>query len=560
MDGVGRGAGLCVVHGEAGEEEPEGDGRRRARGRQEEGEEEEQQGWRHSAPKSTCKGKVGSPNISFVEYTPWRRIKMYVCVPSIFCREKDLQQQMKKIINQGEKIRRHLVNLKAEVGATGQRGDEDGNPQNLVDPVDEPILQGKVSSTYAVDPVLAANSEEGTDSGNVTEGSETGEVDKEGVLEEEKAGGDTKEANETALKSEAKTVVSSTEEGTDVDENDVRDLIEMLEKLHRINKVLESKEEQILTMKFECEALTEGTETLEAPNPTFNREVGEYRRVNAALLRNIADNSTMLRGLKEESEERKKEVARLEFDVNLIERESKRLESDLVKVKSIGCRANIGQISPREMQSKSGIMLRDGPARGRNVVEGSPTKIYGTRSEVQAGMYNNSNNNTSDSLSGHQAAKTVAQPSKRLPQMDQQQARPSHNPANTDPHSPKTAPDMALPLLQGPAISPSSPIHSTCDPLVDPTPNPSADDRASPPGSSRGSDKSVRFNDRENVLRFCSTASSASLSPPPLLLPVLSPRSILKCVKGGYGSDSGSDTGVSSLSSMQGDYELSTLV
>ena len=484
---------------------------------------------------------------------------MYVCVPSIFCREKDLQQQMKKIINQGEKIRRHLVNLKAEVGATGQRGDEDGNPQNLVDPVDEPILQGKVSSTYAVDPVLAANSAEGRDSGNVTEGSETGEVDKEGVLEEEKAGGDTKEANETALKSEAKTVVSSTEEGTDVDENDVRDLIEMLEKLHRINKVLESKEEQILTMKFECEALTEGTETLEAPNPTFNREVGEYRRVNAALLRNIADNSTMLRGLKEESEERKKEVARLEFDVNLIERESKRLESDLVKVKSIGCRANIGQVSLGEMQSKSGIMLRDGPARGRNVVEGSPTKIYGTRSEVQAGMYNNSNNNTSDSLSGHQAAKTVAQPSKRLPQMDQQ-ARPSHNPANADPQSPKTAPDMALPLLQGPAISPSSPIHSTCDPLVDPTPNPSADDRASPPGSSRGSDKSVRFNDRENVLRFCSTASSASLSPPPLLLPVLSPRSILKCVKGGYGSDSGSDTGVSSLSSMQGDYELSTLV
>ena len=112
---------------------------------------------------------------------------------------------MKKIINQGEKIRRHLVTLKAEVGAAGQRGDEDGHPQTSVDPVEEvePILHGKVSSTYAVDPVLAANSEEGTDSGNVTEGSETGEVDKEGVLEEEKAGGDTEEANETALKSEA---------------------------------------------------------------------------------------------------------------------------------------------------------------------------------------------------------------------------------------------------------------------------------------------------------------------------------------------------------------------
>ena len=69
MDGVGRGAGLCVVHSEAGEAEPKGVGRRRARGRQEESEEEEQQGWRHSAPKSTCKGKVGSLNISIVEYT-----------------------------------------------------------------------------------------------------------------------------------------------------------------------------------------------------------------------------------------------------------------------------------------------------------------------------------------------------------------------------------------------------------------------------------------------------------------------------------------------------------
>ena len=85
MDGVGRGAGLCVVHGEAGEAEPEGGGRRRARGWQEESEEEEQQGWRHFAPKSTCKGKVGSPNICFVEYPLRRGVKLrciFVCLQS----------------------------------------------------------------------------------------------------------------------------------------------------------------------------------------------------------------------------------------------------------------------------------------------------------------------------------------------------------------------------------------------------------------------------------------------------------------------------------------------
>ena len=255
-------------------------------------------------------------------------------------REKQLQQQMRKIINQGEKIRKHLVTLKAEVGDVEELEEV---PQVQLQEslhLQQEQLQSKISSSCAAHPVLIANSEEGTDSGNVTEGSDTGEVerDKERLGGEvEGAAGETKEAAETTLKSEARTVVSSTEEGADVDDNDVRDLIEMLEKLHRINKVLESKEEQILTMKFECDVLTESNAGSESPNPTFNQEVGEYRQINATLLRNIADNSTMLRGLKEESEERKREVARLEFDVNLIERESKRLESDLRKVKSIGC-------------------------------------------------------------------------------------------------------------------------------------------------------------------------------------------------------------------------------
>ena len=445
---------------------------------------------------------------------------------------------MRKIINQGEKIRKHLVTLKAEVGQAEVVEVPHGELQQ------EAVLQNQASPSSAAHPILTASSEEGTDSGNVTEGSDPGE-------RLEGAGGDTKEATETTLKSEARTVVS-TEEGADVDDNDVRDLIEMLEKLHRINKVLESKEEQILTMKFECEILTESSRGEDSPNQTFNEEVGEYRRVNAALLRNIADNSTMLRGMKEESEERKREVARLEFDVNLIERESKRLESDLLKVKNIGC-GDLNQISSERIQSgreQAGVL------KSRNTFQASPNKIYGTRGEVQAELLsNNSRGDVSDRvLSGFRGTPAVAHTSsKPFIQMDQTVLPANRNLANTDP-APKTAPDLPVPPLQ--RLPPTSPT----DPLVDPPPNPSTDDRASPPGSSRGSDKSVRFNEQENVLRFCSTASSASLSPPPLLLPVLSPRSILKCVKGGYGSDSGSDTGVSSLSSMQGDFELSTLV
>ena len=229
--------------------------------------------------------------------------------------------------------------------------------------------------------------------------------------------------------------------------------------------------------------------------------------------------------------------------MNLIERESKRLESDLLKVKNIGC-GDLNQIQSGREQA--------GVLKSRNTFQASPNKIYGTRGEVE--LLSNNSSVSDRVLSGFRGTPAVAHTSsKPFIQMDQTVLLANRNLANTDP-APKTAPDLPVPPLQ--RLPPTSPT----DPLVDPPPNPSTDDRASPPGSSRGSDKSVRFNEQENVLRFCSTASSASLSPPPLLLPALSPRSILKCVKGGYGSDSGSDTGVSSLSSMQGDYELSTLV
>merc|ERR1719237_1484943 len=225
-----------------------------------------------------------------------------------------------------------------------------------------------------------------------------------------------------------------------------------------------------------------------------------------------------------ESEERKREVARLEFDVNLIERESKRLESDLRKVKSIGC-GDLDQFSNVERNQNSRSIQREVVPKFRNNSQAnSQNKIYGTMSEVQVlEMYNSRREVVSDSLPAYREAPTVAQPSnKPLIQMDQTLLRPSQNLANTD--CPKTGgPDMAVPPLQGLPTNSSDPLVDSLPPVAPPTPNPPADDRASPPGSSRGSDKSVRFNEQENVLRFCSTASSSSLSPPPLLLPVLSP-------------------------------------
>merc|ERR1719237_1046288 len=189
-----------------------------------------------------------------------------------------------------------------------------------------------------------------------------------------------------------------------------------------------------------------------------------------------------------ESEERKREVARLEFDVNLIERESKRLESDLRKVKSIGC-GDLDQSSNVERIQNGRSSQREGVPKFRNTFQASSqNKIYGTRSEVQVlEMYNSRNEVVSDNLqSANREAPTVAQPSnKPLIQMDQTLLRPSHNLANTD--CPKTGgPDLAVPPLQGlPTSSSTDPLVDSLPPVAPSTPNPSTDDRASPPGSSR---------------------------------------------------------------------------
>lgn len=428
-------------------------------------------------------------------------------------REKELHLQMKKIISQGERIRRTLATLKAEEGGQGEK--ETATPSSLLPPAlslsPAPCPLLPLATPCPLPPASGQCSEvTGTDSGNVTEGSETSSAEpglEEEEVEEEGAEEEVTKTLQDCQKEEEK------QEDEEEESSDIHGLIEMLEKLHRINKVLESKEEQILTMKFECDVLTGAPlEAAEAPNPTFDREVVDYREVNAAQLRKIADNSTVLRGLKEESEERRREMARLEFDVNLIERESKRLQTDLRKVESIGC---------------------DGLAVGDSSAGTEQQQIYNI-SQGDQQLYGRSN--------GRQSIYGTRVPGPELTASSNQNEEDVYNNRET-----VLAGQSVYSRLLPPPPSP-------------PSASPPSEDRSSPPGSSRGSDKSVRFNDQEDVLRFCSSASSASLSPPPLLLPILSPRSILKCVKGGYGSDSGSDTGVSSLSSMQGDYELSTLV
>jgi hypothetical protein len=71
------------------------------------------------------------------------------------------------------------------------------------------------------------------------------------------------------------------------------------------------------------------------PPPCFNLEVARFREVNARLTAEISRNSGVLQRLEAEGRDKRRLVTQLEFDVNIVEREHKRLEADLHTVQSL---------------------------------------------------------------------------------------------------------------------------------------------------------------------------------------------------------------------------------
>ena len=228
--------------------------------------------------------------------------------------------------------------------------------------------------------------------------------------------------------------------------------MDIFEDLHRLNSLLESKEEEILALDFEFKISNHSqvdsnvnSVLNESPATScFNTEVKKYRELNVQLLKEISENSSVINKIQEKTDDRKKLVTQLEFDVNVIERESKRLQLDLLTIERIGNGFSETKSEPKEVNFR-----------------------------VQ----------------------------------------------------------VAPPLSS-----------SSCDSY-----------------QNSSSEKSVKFSDQDDV---CSINSITFINPLPNAK-LSHRRSILKIENDSkieYGSDSSSDTGVSSLSSSEGDYSLSTLV
>ena len=102
----------------------------------------------------------------------------------------------------------------------------------------------------------------------------------------------------------------------------------LLENIHRINCLLESKEEQVLSLTSTLEVLRDSgqAEATDQVINCFDSEVAKYRDTNARLLQEIQENSGHIADMVRNTDIRKKMISQLEFDVNIIERESKRLQ------------------------------------------------------------------------------------------------------------------------------------------------------------------------------------------------------------------------------------------
>ena len=102
----------------------------------------------------------------------------------------------------------------------------------------------------------------------------------------------------------------------------------LLENIHRLNCLLESKEEEVLTLGSTVSLVREAPGVVDSVGVRhcFDDEISRYRDLNARLLSEIEDNSGQLADMVRSRDQRRKMVTQLEFDVNIIERESKRLQ------------------------------------------------------------------------------------------------------------------------------------------------------------------------------------------------------------------------------------------
>jgi len=121
------------------------------------------------------------------------------------------------------------------------------------------------------------------------------------------------------------------------DDTEFYEMAQDIENLQRINLLLEENQEEILALEFEYKMLLEdqtkpGAEILE----DFRSEVNRLRDVNSQRLERILTNRSNIEEVTKRHSNKKQVITQLELDINIVEREGKRLESNLHHLNSLG--------------------------------------------------------------------------------------------------------------------------------------------------------------------------------------------------------------------------------
>jgi len=108
-----------------------------------------------------------------------------------------------------------------------------------------------------------------------------------------------------------------------------------MERVEGMNKVLGETEEEIVALGFELSMLADSGSRVASPLDCFTTEVTRFREINAKLLQEITVNRGRIEETGARHEKATKMVKRVEFDINLVERESKRLEDGLQQLREL---------------------------------------------------------------------------------------------------------------------------------------------------------------------------------------------------------------------------------
>jgi len=119
------------------------------------------------------------------------------------------------------------------------------------------------------------------------------------------------------------------------DDPSIYEWVATMDKINNLNKLLVQKQEAIVALQYELNMLKDARQIDPCPLDCFNTEVVKYREINAKLLEDITINRKHIEKANEETNASKKVINQLEFDINLVEREGKRLENGLSNLQNI---------------------------------------------------------------------------------------------------------------------------------------------------------------------------------------------------------------------------------